>query len=157
MKGKAGLPFVVCFFVVIWIVVHQLMAHELITDEPSVNNLIVFMCIIGGIGVFLMLVIFVQYFIERSSARKYVLKNKRVVATRFTEVEMLAKSLNVDKKIRDRFERLRGRFLSTEQLSVASKRVDWADVREALEKIDSDLTEVIADIHGDAPAIRETG
>ncbi len=93
-----------------------------------------------GLGVLALLVLFS---VQRWQARKYVLENKVVLATRFGEAERIAMSLDVKDAARNLLRNLRARFILIDELSPSSKGVNWIKSRESLDSIDRSLGKAI--------------
>jgi uncharacterized protein len=87
-----------------------------------------------GLGVLALLVLFS---VQRWQARKYVLENKVVLATRFGEAERIAMSLDVKDAARNLLRNLRARFILIDELSPSSKGVNWIKSRESLDVKDA--------------------
>jgi len=102
--------------------------------------------VLGSIaGAVLMLFLIVPP-VRRSKARKYVLETKGGVASRFAEAERTATSSDVKEETRKKLTKLKGEFSSIDRLTATSKDVNWLELREKLDSMDYQLSQIVSDM-----------
>lgn len=102
--------------------------------------------LLGSIAGILVLLFLMMPLISRSKARKYVLENKRVLATRFAEAKKMARDTDVKEETYENFAKLKGKFSAIDLLTVTSERVDWIVTREKLDSIRRSLNNIDSDM-----------
>ncbi|MBI2628378.1 MAG: TPM domain-containing protein [Candidatus Niyogibacteria bacterium] len=106
----------------------------------------VFIYVISSIVGVVLLLFFIVPPIRRSKACKYVLESKEVVAIKFAEADKTARSSDVKEETREKLAKLKDKFSSIDRLTATSEGANWLELREKLNSMDYQLSQIVFDI-----------
>jgi uncharacterized membrane protein YgcG len=98
--------------------------------------------ILGGFAVVMFIWRIIMIPIRHSQTRKYVLKARDRILSRFAALDKVAKNTDIKEGTRTELERMRDEFSSIDQLMATGKNCNWIKLREKLDSMNRTLKQI---------------